>query len=128
MERLDLVYARLHAGLTVDQACALTGRHRTTWRRMERGETRVDRACLVLLELLAGELGVLDATWSGWRISRFDGLLYSPALRDGFRPADVHRLPWLLQLVRLEANDEEPGTDALGPVACGVRERHRDSG
>lgn len=93
----DLLEARLYASLTAQEAAALTGRHVTTWRRMERGQLRVDPACLALVSLLSGDMGRLSPVWDGWLLAR-DGLLYSRHLAKGFHPHDILHLPWLLQL------------------------------
>lgn len=71
--------------------------------------TRVDRACLRLLELLASlryrrgrpvELGALHPAWAGYLIDRY-GDLYLPGYARGFTPADIMRIPWLLQIAAM---------------------------
>lgn len=93
----DLLEARLFSGLTVQEISRLTGRHATTWRRMEKGQIKLDLACLLVASYLSGELGMAFPAWEGWLIAR-DGLLYAPNLTRGFSSLDILRLPWLLQL------------------------------
>lgn len=71
---LDLRELRQRAGLTLDQAGAWLGRHRTSLVRMERGQTRAGLAAVHLLAVLGGVLPY--APWTGWRMTA--GALVSP--------------------------------------------------
>lgn len=79
LSRTERAYARLAAGLTVEELRHLEA-----------------HALPVLLAVLAGRLPY--AAWDGWEIGA-DGRLYAPGARDGASPEDVAALPWWRQLV-----------------------------
>lgn len=100
----ELTLARLHAGLSVSEACALLGRSVRTWRHWKR-HGAPDWA-LRVLAIYAGDLSLLG--WHGWRIQ--GGVLYAPDLRYGWTPEQLYAEWWNRQ--RLNALDrkarEEP--------------------
>jgi transcriptional regulator with XRE-family HTH domain len=99
-----LVYARLLAGLTLEDAAALCGLHPRTLRRQETGRARPSLACYRLLEILAGRLPW--SAWAGWEC--IAGTLRSPQERREYRPADLYALHWLRQLLAARRLTEQP--------------------
>jgi len=93
----DLLYARMEARLTPAEAAALVGCDRTTWRRQERGQARVNAGWWRLLKILAGEMPWPG--WEGWSV--VGGALYAPEdPYRGWTPASLRAAPWRFQLAR----------------------------
>lgn len=86
------------ARLSRDQAARWLGVSERTVRRWETGESTTPRAAWLALRLLAGDLGAMDAAWSGWYLRQ--GGLWPPGIRRSapITAGDVAALPYLLQL------------------------------
>lgn len=103
---LDLRFAL--ARLSREQAARLLGVTPRTVRRWETGEIAAPRSAWLALRLLAGDLGAMDASWSGWYLRQ--GGLWPPGLRRSvpISAGDVAALPYLLQLQSEVLRPERP--------------------
>ncbi len=88
---IELITARMHSRLTVDEAADLCGLHPRSYRRQELGDTRVSLAVYLLLSILAGCM-----PWPGWENWRMvDGELYAPEdLRHSVTQSTIKSLHW----------------------------------
>lgn len=132
----DLRDARLLAGLDPLAIVAWTGKHRTSWRRMERGQTRVCLACYHLAVILSGACPW--PAWRGWMV--VGDRLYPPEDRTrGFSGEEVRTVgcAWALaadaraQAHRTLSRPEPPrracraATHAGAPPSAGAARRAR---
>lgn len=113
---LDLRAARRAARLTVPDACALVGCHRTTWTRQESGASAVNRGWYQLLIILAGRL-----PWSGWGDwEMVGGLLYPPQWASGLSPDQVASVFFLRQAFERRLGPSDAETSRL-PAPCDIQ-------
>ena len=113
----DLTAARLRAALSPEELTAWTGRHRTTLARMERDETRVDRAVWYLLLVLGG-LHPWPA-WAGWRT--VGDAIYSPRdLYRGYKPEHLERAGHWRALARSLQEERNHVDDENRPAPVSV--------
>ena len=96
----ELFYLRFgEVGMTALQAAGWLGIHERTYRRQERGQSRVSGPLWRALALKAGRLGEIHPAWSSWRLSPRDGRLYPPGYRYGLAAGEILAVPYLQALV-----------------------------
>ena len=88
-------YRFICGGLSVDQACSLTGVSRTTYKRWEAGTQRITLAAFRLIKYLVAGY-IQSEEWKNWRFIN-DGL-YSPE-DVRFSPGEIRALPYLHALI-----------------------------
>lgn len=77
----------------------LAGVHRTTAERWKRSQRLPKPISTLMRVMLDGELELVHSDWSGWRLDRRTGVLYTP---DGWpcRPSDILAIRYRLAQVR----------------------------
>jgi transcriptional regulator with XRE-family HTH domain len=88
-----LIDARRNARLSPEQAAEMCGVHRTTYKRMESGSSRVNVTAFRLLLLLSGWL---PGEFEGWSIGQ--GKLWSPE-DVSFTPGEIRSIPYLYSII-----------------------------
>lgn len=120
----DLLELRMLAGLSIDQAAEWSGLHRTTLRRMERGQARAAPAVARLWMILGGWM-----PWSGWEgWECVGGELRQAGSSRGWTAGDVMGLTWwhsYAAAVRARERDQVSGDGGACAVSSTPSRRAR---
>ena len=100
MDILTLGELRQRAHLNPDQVCALLEISARTYRRYQRNPACIPAAVRLCLQLLAGDLGLINNKWAHWSLRPDTGELWPLENDRPYTPGDLRSIFWQRQQLR----------------------------
>lgn len=120
MDIVTIGALRIAAHLTDDQVCALLAISARTYRRYQKNPTTIPAAVRLCLQLLSGDLGLINKKWKYWLLRPDTGELWPLENDRPYTPGDLRSIFWMKQQIRgyrqlLAAKRDDRG-DHLGGI------------